>query len=242
MIESCDPVTGMCKMPEATGPQTSKIEPTTPEWSVRYIGDPMCSWCWGISPMLKELEKYCANNQLGFSISVGGLRPGGGDRWDDHFKNFLRNEWTHIGQVTGQAFGFTLLEQDLFNYDTEPACRAVITAREIIEKNGLPKENNLSFFSAIQRKFYVLGQDPKNPEFYQDICQEQQIPYADFASLFQTKEISQKTLADFNQCRSWGVRGFPSILLQKGNHTNVLASGFVTLEALVAKIAHAQNH
>ena len=38
-----------------------------------YIGDPMCSWCWGIAP---ELDRLQAWTTLPFDVVVGGLRPG----------------------------------------------------------------------------------------------------------------------------------------------------------------------
>jgi len=40
-----------------------------------YVVDPMCSWCWGFSPVLKELMRQY-QGQISFQLMVGGLRPG----------------------------------------------------------------------------------------------------------------------------------------------------------------------
>ncbi len=125
----------------------------------------MCSWCWGISPTVSAVEAFCAAQGIDFSITMGGLRAGGGDPWNETFKSFLRNEWRHIGQTTGQPFGFTLLESEYFNYDTEPACRAVATVKLLQARHQFPVAKLLKFFTAIQHKFYVEGQDTTQVDF-----------------------------------------------------------------------------
>ncbi|MCI4030086.1 hypothetical protein [Dickeya dianthicola] len=165
-IMNCDPATGSCQIPNSrpSNPQTAKH--LHGEVTVRYIGDPMCSWCWGISPVLEELTQYCDQKKIGFTLTMGGLRAGGGDAWVPAFQEFLRREWTHIAKVTGQPFGFSLLTAKHFDYDTEPACRAVVIAEQMFAQQGPVASASFAFFSAVQRKFYVEGADPKDVNFY----------------------------------------------------------------------------
>ncbi|MBN0147494.1 protein-disulfide isomerase, partial [Pseudomonas aeruginosa] len=134
-LMNCDPATGSCRIPDAAPilPQGAKQAPGG-EVTLRYIGDPMCSWCWGISSTLEELARYCEQKGIGFTLSMGGLRAGGGDAWGPEFREFLRREWTHIAKVTGQPFGFSLLSAKHFDYDTEPACRAVVVAEQMLDQ------------------------------------------------------------------------------------------------------------
>ncbi len=91
----CDPTTGSCLLPDE--PSDAQRQPTTPsDVVIRYVGDPMCSWCWGISPVVKKLAEYCEQHGLSFVMTMGGLRAGGGDAWNSAFKDFLRGEWSHI--------------------------------------------------------------------------------------------------------------------------------------------------
>ena len=115
----------------------------------------MCSWCWGISPELRKLRDYYRDKEVGFRIVVGGLRPGGGDPWDDKMKDFLREHWGHVTEMSKQPFGYKLMDLDEFEYDTEPSCRSVVAARE------LDPSRELEFFEEVQRKFYVDSEDPK---------------------------------------------------------------------------------
>lgn len=90
----------------------------------------------------------------------------------------------YITQVTGQTFGFSVLDKVEFNYDTEPACRAVVAMGHLLEKRGDSSQVILAFFSAIQKQFYVDGADPKQPEFYRGLCAQFGVAYEDFLQMF----------------------------------------------------------
>ena len=233
---NCDAKTGLCSLPESPDQASSQVPDEVSKSTVRYIGDPMCSWCWGVSPTMKELATYCDSRNINFTLHVGGLRPGGGDEWNSQFKAFLRHEWETVYQRTGQPFGFSLLDKTEFNYDTEPACRAVVTMTLLLQNRPNPIHAILAFFSGIQRQFYVDGADPKQPEFYRDLCMEADVAYEDFLQVFQSDDAKSATVQEFQRCRSWGVRGFPSILLDVNGKMIPLASGYMTISALIEKI------
>lgn len=202
--------------------------------TVHYAGDPMCSWCWGMAPALKALADRCVQHAIGFSVTVGGLRPGGGDAWSPGFRGFLRREWEHVQRVTGQPFGFTLLDRASFNYDTEPACRAVVVMANLLtgrEQRGLEL---LAFFSSIQRRFYVEGADPGDVEFYRDICPPAGVTYEAFRVEFSSERSAEMTIQQFERCRRWGVRAFPSVLLDDSRTISLLASGYMDSDSMLA--------
>ncbi|TNV55451.1 DsbA family protein, partial [Corallococcus exiguus] len=63
----CDPETGTCALPGAA--QTSAAPSAEgPVGEVLYVGDPMCSWCWGGSPGLRELEAAANRKGIPFRI------------------------------------------------------------------------------------------------------------------------------------------------------------------------------
>ena len=156
----CDPETGEC-LP-ADLPAFEKEVALEAGYEIIYVGDPMCSWCWGIAGHLEKLKAHYP--QYKFSIVLGGLRPGGGEAWDERMKDFLKHHWAEVTKRSGQPFGYALFDREEFNYDTEPPCRAVVTARHWLE-------DTLPFFEAVSRKFYVDNEDPGEPEFYQSICE-----------------------------------------------------------------------
>lgn len=232
----CDPVTGACLLPDPDDPVDTARPAARHGLAVRYVGDPMCSWCWGISPTVGAVEAFCETEGIEFSITMGGLRAGGGDSWNAAFKDFLRNEWRHIHQTTGQPFGFTLLEAPHFEYDTEPACRAVATVKLLQARNQLPSSIALKFFSAVQRKFYVDGQDPKVADFYASICASLALDFEEFRAMFESPEARQAVQQEFVRCRQWRVRSFPTLLLERDGKTEPLAAGFVTEEQVLSRL------
>ncbi len=232
---NCDAKTGLCNLPESEQASSQASTPISKP-TVRYVGDPMCSWCWGISPALKELANYCDSHHLNFTIHVGGLRPSGGDAWNPQIKAFLRHEWETIQHRTGQPFGFSVLDKAEFNYDTEPACRAVVAISLLLQHRSNSSQVILTFFSGIQRQFYVDGADPKQAEFYRDLCAEAGVSFEEFLHVFQSNHAKAATIQEFQRCRSWGVCGFPSILLEADGGMTLLASGYTTISALIEKI------
>jgi putative protein-disulfide isomerase len=235
IMMQCDPTTGSCLLPDES-PGTQRQTTTSSDVVIRYVGDPMCSWCWGISPAVKKLAEYCDQHGLSFVITMGGLRAGGGDPWNSSFKAFLRQEWSHIQKTTGQPFGFSLLEAAQFNYDTEPACRAVATASLLLAERGLPSSAALPFLAATQYKFYVDGQDPKTEAFYRDICEQVGLPFEEFSQTFTSQRAREAVSQDFTLCRQWGVRSFPTLLLEHQGETSLLSSGYVDSETLLNRL------
>lgn len=235
-MTNCDPVTGACLLPQLDAMASAKATALHQGVAVHYVGDPMCSWCWGISPTVNALADFCAEQGIAFSLTMGGLRAGGGDPWSPQFKDFLRNEWQHIAQVTGQPFGFTLLDVPYFNYDTEPACRAVATVKLLQAKHNLPESVVLQFFSAVQQKFYVEGQDTTSVDFYPQICTAVGVDVAEFTTVFVSQEAKQAVHQEFVRCRQWGVRSFPTILLERHDQMSPLAVGMVKTDQLISKL------
>ena len=222
---SCDPETGLCKMPEFSSNSNSKIDWKTDE-EIIYIGDPMCSWCWGISPHLNALQRYGQKEGIPFTIVMGGLRPGGGDKWDSKFKDFLKHHWEDVNKRSGQPFGFDLFKQENFNYNTEPACRSVVTVRT------MAPQKVLRFYELVQSSFYVESNDPNQIEFYQPICKKLDINFEEFSQKFSSKEMRDATMKDFAQSKELGVSGFPSVIYRKKDQVSFISRGYSNYETM----------
>lgn len=225
---NCDPETGLCTIPDYD-------EPAQPvSWKegeeIIYIGDPMCSWCWGISPELNALKRYGEAEGIPFTLVMGGLRPGGGEEWNEEFKGFLKHHWEEVSKRSGQPFGYDLFEQTYFDYDTEPACRAAVTARK------MAPEKALSFYELVQHYFYVKSGDPKEVNFYKTICDELSMDFGEFSTLFSSDEMIQATAQDFALSRQWGVRAFPSVVYRKDNQLYLIAQGYAKYDDIRRRI------
>lgn len=212
----CDPATGECTPGEL--PSLEKAAELIPGKEIIYVGDPMCSWCWGISNHLRQLKE--SNPHYKFTIVVGGLRPGGGEAWNDDMKAFLRHHWEEVTKRSGQPFGYQLLDRDEFNYDTEPPCRAVVASRAWVP------DQELAFYEAVSRKFYVDNEDPGQLDFYRSICVQFGIDFDAFSASFMSEETKYATYQEFQLNRQWGVRGYPTVLFKSGNQLYQINNGY----------------
>ena len=218
--ENCDPETGVCTPANLAGESDLIDTLRRNELSIIYVGDPMCSWCYGIAPELKLLKEHYANQGIQFDIIAGGLRPGGGDEWNLEMKEMLQHHWEQVEEKSGQKFSYKLFEREAFNYDTEPGCRAVVVAKDYL------KHDLLLFFEAIQKKFYIDSEDPNEVAFYESLCLEFEIPFAEFKIKFGSKEMKEKTHKEFVLNREWGVTGYPSVLVKRGDQLEYIARGY----------------
>ncbi len=199
--------------------------------TIIYIGDPMCSWCWGAAPEITSLkEAYQA--EFDFKIIQGGLRPGTTQVMSPRQKQFLREHWEEIQQMTGQAFRFDLLETEDFVYDTEPPARAVVAVRNI--KPAL----EFDFFKSVQKAFYVDNQDTNLTETYLNLCEEYFIDTEAFKQEYLSRETKVRTEADFEKARMLGVLGFPTILFKVGEKHKQVARGYASFTNMQTQVEH----
>ena len=191
-----------------------------------YVGDPMCSWCWGFSPIKRALEEQ-ARGRAELIFVAGGLRPGTTEAMDEERKSFLRHHWADVGTRTGQPFAFTILERDDFVYDTEIPCRAAVTARHL---DG--NETALEFFAQLQHAFYAENRDVTEPEVLTGLATAVGLDAGAFAEAFASDEMKAATIADFQFAQSLGVTGFPTVVAKDESGYAYLTLGYQPYENL----------
>ncbi len=191
-----------------------------------YVGDPMCSWCWGFAPVKRRIEEQC-EGRAEVSLVVGGLRPFTTEPQDDQRKAFLREHWQEIGDKTGQPFAFHLLDRDDFVYDTELASRAAVVVRHL---DGQAKA--LDFFSELQRAFYADNADVTEAATLTALARDFGVDGDAFAERLETEEMRQATIEDFQLARSLGVTGFPTVVVKDDQGYAYLTVGYQPYEQL----------
>ncbi|SMD13364.1 putative protein-disulfide isomerase [Desulfocicer vacuolatum DSM 3385] len=195
-----------------------------------YIGDPMCSWCYGFKPELnKALESI--GPDYGFEMIMGGLKPYAQSPMDENLITFLKGHWKEVSTATGQPFKYALLERKDFYYDSEVPSRAVLAVRELLP------EKEFEFFQHIQHAFYAENQDTNRPDTYLRILDEMGISAKDrFLEKFSSILLKDKTRAEFMRVREMGVSGFPALLLNDNGSLKRIGSGYAKADLIVAKI------
>jgi putative protein-disulfide isomerase len=201
-----------------------------------YVADPMCSWCYGFG---KELSALSARHPaLPLQIIVGGVRAGATDILDDSGKQFRLAHWDRVEENSGLAFNRqAFLAREDFVYDTEPVCRAVVTARQLA-----PQADLLAVFRALQHAFYVDGLDTTDGQVLAQVAvaalekEGAALSAAAFYRHWSVPPTIEATHAEFVRARAIGVRSFPALLLEVDNRLFEISPGYATAAQLDSRL------
>jgi putative protein-disulfide isomerase len=199
--------------------------------------DPMCSWCYGFGKQMGLLLERRPDVSL--KIILGGLRAGATDVLDDAGKQFRLHHWGKVEEASGVAFNREgLLARKGFVYDTEPVCRAVVTARIL-----RPEADLLSVFRAFQHGFYVDALDTTNGAVLAEIgsraLAELGYPVSseEFLAEWNKRSTVEEAAADFASVRALGVSSFPTLFLKKGGTLRKVGAGYAHVDELEKHLA-----
>jgi len=193
-----------------------------------YVGDPMCSWCYGFAPEISKVVNDL-DEKLDFQLVMGGLRPYNTETMTE-LGSFLSHHWLEVQNRSGQDFNFEILKDSSFVYDTEPPSRAVLVMREL-----LPSKEFM-FFKNIQGAFYKDNKNTNLVETYSEIATEFGVDPQTFKKLYESEKMKNAVRIDFETAGQLGVRSFPTVLLQKKDQTIILSRGYSKAENIKERI------
>ncbi|TWC18853.1 putative protein-disulfide isomerase [Pseudomonas sp. SJZ085] len=191
-----------------------------------YVMDPMCSWCWGFAPVAEALVEQAQAQSVELHLVVGGLRTGSGSALEPTTRRYILEHWQAVTQATGQLFKLEDALPDGFVYDTEPACRAVVTAR------SLAPDLAWKLVKLIQQAFYVQGRDVTRASVLVELAEQAGLPRIEFATAFDSAEQHAATAADFTWVQDLGIAGFPTLLAERDGQLALLTNGYQPLGQL----------
>lgn len=202
--------------------------------TIIYFGDPMCSWCYGFSP---EFSKVVAemDEKINVELVMGGLRPYNTETMAD-LGGFLKHHWEEVGKRSGQPFQYDILNASDILYDTEPACRAVVTVRQ------MDTSLEFEFFKAVQHAFYFENKNPNLTSTFTEIAGQFNLDKNKFQQLFESEALKKAVQKDFTRSVEMGVRGFPTVIFIKGEDYYLLSNGYTKAEVIIAKINQVMNN
>jgi len=190
-----------------------------------YVSDPMCSWCWGFAPVIREIRETFAEN-FHFSLLAGGLRPGEITPITPEMREYIYHHWQQVQERTGQPFESKLLEETDFVYNTEPAARALVVMK------SLAPQHVFDFLEILHESFYANGKNITKAETLTELAKSFQVNEDEFKSHFEDRQFIEATIMDFTQARKLGVNGFPSLVYKNEETVQVITRGFTELPPL----------
>ncbi len=170
-----------------------------------YFSDPMCSWCYGFSPVLEDIRRTFGRS-LPVRVIMGGLRPGTEKPMTEEAKVEIVDHWTNVHEATGLPFNGSGMSAPGFAYDTDPAARAVVVARHDGE------EMAAAYLARAQQAFYAEGRDVTTKTVLVEIAQELGLDTEPFLEAWASEAAKEETWRDYAISQRAGVTGFPTLV------------------------------
>ena len=180
-----------------------------------YVADPMCSWCWGFSSTLSEIERQL-RPEVTLQLVLGGLAPDSEVPMDAATKLYVQEAWRAVEAQTGAMFDHGFWERCEPRRSTWPACRAVIAAGD----------RGREMFDAIQRAYYTEARDPSDRATLVDLGEELGLDPPDFRQAIDAPETHARLEADFALRKELGISGFPSLAAEQDGEKSTIVSGW----------------
>jgi putative protein-disulfide isomerase len=195
-----------------------------PVGTLRYFGDPMCSWCWGFRPVLEQVDREYP--ELRRVTIMGGLRGETDQPMSDELATLVQGAWRRIEDATGAPFNHELWRRHRPLATTLPACRAVLAARLMDAEREWP------FMVAMFRAYFTEALDPTQRDTFLRVAEQQGFPREAFEAKLESPEVEQALQRDLRTTRQFGITGFPSVVLTLGKDHYLISPGYQPIEAL----------
>jgi len=173
-----------------------------------YVHDPMCSWCWGFAPVLKDLLEKLPDG-IRVQRLLGGLAPDTAAPMPKDMRQTIEATWHRIQQsIPGTQFNFDFWTQCAPRRSTWPACRAVIAAR----MQGDVFDVRMT--KAIQLAYYTQARNPSDASTLIELSDELGLDAQLFVEALVGKSVQQQLQAEIALSRQLHATSFPSLVLK----------------------------
>ena len=168
----------------------------------------MCSWCYAFRPIHKKLQE-AFSDRLAWKNVLGGLAPDEDTLMPAAMQEAIQGHWRRIEEVVpGTQFNYDFWNKCQPRRSTWPACRAVIAAT----RQGEQYEQ--AMIEAIQDAYYREARNPSDYSTHCELATELGLDAERFASDLVASETEDNLQAQLRLPHQFGVRGFPSLVLE----------------------------
>lgn len=195
-----------------------------------YIHDPLCGWCYGMSPVINRIQQDFAG-RVDVSVLCGGMVKGNEARPISARWGYIEHALGDVEKATGVQFGAAfkaLGAAGSYVYDSEPPSRAIAAFRHLTQDPA----RTVAFAHAVQAALFHDGQDLNRPATYEALLAPFEVDGTEFQRRFESPEAARAIQQEFAAVARIGVQGFPTAVLRLGEQGYVLARGYQPHEQL----------
>ncbi len=199
--------------------------------TVLVVTDPLCSWCWGMSPAVEEAAARLAP-EVRFDLLLGGINTTSTQPVGDYGRRLLLRIWREVQATTGQSFGFVV--PDGLVYNSTLPCLAVAALRR---ETGRPP---FGYLHRLQQLLFVEGRNTNDADLLAGTAVEFGVAAATVRRAFDDAALRDSLRAEFAGARVYGTQALPSVVVEVDGARSLLAGGYADADMLEALIRDRQ--
>lgn len=204
--------------------------------TIFYCYDAYCGWCYGFSPVIKEISDLYSD-RMAFEVLSGGMILPDQPRHIGVMAGYISEAYKSVEEMTGIRFGEDYLwhifhpeESDWYPNSEKPAIALCIF------KEKFP-ERQVEFAADLQYALHFEGRDLCDNEAYRHLLEKYGLDENQFYEKLASDVYKEKAYYEFSLCKQLQVNGYPSVLMQVSESKFFLLSrGFTDKESLVQRI------
>lgn len=169
-----------------------------------YIVDPMCSWCWGFSPVMDQLMADYSDG-VTLELMMGGLRADD-EALSDDMRDYILGHWQAVHERTGQPFNFEHALPPSFIYNSTLPSVFILAIQKKYSAAWA-----LRSLKAVQQAFYAEGRDVTQLEELLRLSDQLQLDAEHVLEGMTSEATIDQFTQNVQQAKALGVMGFPSL-------------------------------
>lgn len=189
---------------------------------IYYVFDPLCSWCYGFSPVMEQIYKEYSD-RIDFEVVPGGLVTGSMARPVKEGFPYIQEAVSIVENDTEAKFGKAfnkLIDDGSYIYNSEPPCLALTIVKE------LKAEVQFPFAHDLHKLIFIQGKNLNDQSSYGQLLEKYDIDSAAFFSYYNDPDYKKNMHHQFDMAYNLGASGFPALVLVQDNKTRLLTSGY----------------
>lgn len=203
-----------------------------------YCFDAYCGWCYGFSPVIKQLA--ADNPLLPIEVLSGGMILPEVPAPISLSAGYIQKAYKTVEELTGIRFGPDYLwhinnpgMSDWYPHSEKPAIAMCIF------KEYYPARQ-VEFAADLLYALHFEGRDLTDNEAYRHLLEKYSIQEEVFYTRLASVEYKEQAHYEFQLCKELQVTGYPSTLLQVSEKKfHLLSNGFTDLETMAGRLASA---
>ena len=204
--------------------------------TIIYCYDAYCGWCYGFSPVIKEIA-MAYKDKFNFEVLSGGMITGQPPQPIAVTAGYIEKAYKTVEEHTGIQFGSDYLwhiknpdKSDWYPNSEKPAIAMCIF------KEYYP-DDQVAFAADLQYALHYEGRDLCDDEAYRHLLLKYAINAEEFYSKLHSPEYKEKAEYEFSVVKQLQVTGFPAVLLQASESKfYLIARGYTNYATLQERI------